>query len=39
VFDPLQLGAIVVGILGLSVGASAVAVRTALRLEIAEALR
>jgi len=39
VFDPLELGAIVVGLVALSLLASAVAVRAALRIEIVEALR
>jgi len=39
VFDPVLLGEIAAGVLGLSVLASAVATRSALRLEIGEALR
>jgi putative ABC transport system permease protein len=39
VFDPVTLSAIVAGVAGLSLLASAVAVRAALRIEIAEALR
>jgi putative ABC transport system permease protein len=39
IFDPVTLGAIVAGVLGLSLVASAVATRAALRVEIAEALR
>jgi putative ABC transport system permease protein len=39
VFDPVTLGAIVAGVVGLSLLASAVAVRAALRVEITEALR
>jgi len=39
IFSPALLGAIVAGILGLSVLASAVATRAALRIEIPEALR
>ena len=38
-FDPLALGALVAGVLGLSLIASAVATRAALRLSIPEALR
>jgi putative ABC transport system permease protein len=39
VFDPVTLGAIVAGVAGLSLLASAVAARAALRIEITEALR
>jgi putative ABC transport system permease protein len=39
VFDPVTLGAIVAGVAGLSLLASAVAARAALRIEISEALR
>ena len=38
-FDPVTLGAIVVGVMALSLLASAVATRSALRIEITEALR
>ena len=39
IFDPLVLGELVVGVVALSLLASAVATRSALRLEISEALR
>ena len=38
-FDPVTLGAIVAGVLLISLLASAIATRTALRLQITEALR
>jgi len=39
VFDPVLLGELVVGVVGLALLAGAVATRTALRIPISEALR